>query len=84
MYPFCRQQKINSQAIRDLAQVNAVCNELNDDKTALLLEMKCLKTGMKAEINLKDKIINDYETVILELSNHISHFSRRNSKNNSG
>ena len=77
--------------MRDLAKVNAECNQLNDDNTALLQEIESLRTvftresdAMKAEIQLKDNIINEYETVILELSSNISHFSRRDSNNNSG
>ena len=77
--------------MRDLAKVNAECNQLNDDNTALLQEIESLRTvftresdATKAEIQLKDNIINEYETVILELSSNISHFSRRDSNNNSG
>ena len=84
-----RLQEINSQVMRDLAQVKAECNQLNDDTNAHLLEMEGLRTdftreseAMKAEISLKDNIINEYETVLLHLSCDISHFSRRNS--NSG
>ena len=56
------------RAIRNLAQVNAECNQLNDDKNANLQKMEGLRrdftresNAMKAEIQLKDNIINDYE-----------------------
>ena len=53
--------------MRNLVQVNAECNQLNDDKNAHLLMMEGLRSdftreseAMEAEIQLKDNIINEY------------------------